>query len=496
MQNFDQVCHLCLGGKFSNLIASNDCELTMKIGRVFYFKVTFLSNSCGLICETCKTIIEQFYQYAERVARNQELLRASKCEAVDVNNLKKERAGIHENSNGKDFSGNDHGELMEEQWLETGEEQPTECSDFQQAVESPERDEQELPIESVDVKTERCDGLVEIPEVKTLNNESNEVNDESYEDERLSPEHLVLRHYNLSCDLCSTPLTDFADLRKHFKQTHDVPAYLRCCNRTIYKKCWMIEHLQLHLNPDSFRCEQCSKSYSSSKVLKEHQKEVHAPQAERSFHCSTCHKGFVTQAHLNAHIMVAHGSVRCPQCDKVLASQGSLRKHLVSMHGEGEQHICDVCARVFRSKQSFETHRKDHEGRRLESKMQCELCSVWLTDKYCLRKHMQRMHNPNLPQEPIECGTCGKNVPNQTALKSHIRRVHGASRFECERCEKTFKRPHHMREHMAIYHTGEELYGCLYCSERFTTKNKQYFHHKTAHTEEYQEELKKRRLKE
>uniref|UniRef100_A0A182NIP2 C2H2-type domain-containing protein n=1 Tax=Anopheles dirus TaxID=7168 RepID=A0A182NIP2_9DIPT len=485
----DQVCNFCLGGGVSNLIALNDQELTMQIGRIFYFEVTPPPLSSGLICETCITIIEEFYQYAEQVARNQKLLRGRQHEAAA--HLKTEPGELEDvddlDDTAENIARDDFSITNEEESITSMEAGQWSGREAQQ-TQSPERADREQPVESVDLKTERTD-------VSDKHTVGVKVNSENNDDEsNLSPERLVLQQYKLSCDLCSAPLTDFADLRKHFKQAHNVSGYLRCCNRTIYKKCWMIEHLQLHLNPDAFRCAQCAKSYSSSKVLKEHQKEVHAPEADRAFHCTTCGKAFVSQAHLNAHIMVAHGSVRCPQCDKVLASQGSLRKHLVAVHGDGEKHVCDVCARVFRSKQSFEMHRQNHEGRRMEGKAQCELCAVWLTDKYCLRKHMHRMHSGS--EEPIACGTCGKTVASQSALKSHIRRAHGESRFECERCAKTFKRPHHMREHMAIYHTGEELYGCLYCAERFNTKNKQYSHRKTAHPREYEEELRKRKMKE
>uniref|UniRef100_A0A182PV69 C2H2-type domain-containing protein n=1 Tax=Anopheles epiroticus TaxID=199890 RepID=A0A182PV69_9DIPT len=263
-------------------------------------------------------------------------------------------------------------------------------------------------------------------------------------DGNLSTERMVLQRYKLTCDLCSKPLTDFSELSKHYRQQHNVAGYLRCCNKKIVKKCWMIEHLQLHIDPDAFRCVKCAKSYSSSKVLKEHLKEVHASATERSFPCTTCGKAFVSRAHLNAHVMVAHGTVSCPQCDKVLASQGSLRKHLVSVHGEGEKHVCEVCARVFRSKQCFDTHRKTHDGSRQESKVQCDLCQAWLMDKYCLTKHMRRMHNEE-DTDPAECGTCGKTLRNQNALSCHMWRAHSESRFECEWCKKQFKRPHHMR---------------------------------------------------
>uniref|UniRef100_A0A182WKR3 C2H2-type domain-containing protein n=1 Tax=Anopheles minimus TaxID=112268 RepID=A0A182WKR3_9DIPT len=523
MENLGRVCHLCLGVEMNDLISLNEGELTAKMDRVFYFT---LSQPNGLICGRCKTIIEEFYWYSEQVARNQEQLR-NKLHKEEPQQHRQEKAEdplsnvvklevMIESSESNDDS-NENWMLDEEMENNVpqsdleNEKQPA-IQQIQGTLKNEEIDDNPTPVKMEYLKDPYQEPLaqdfpgvsqteenVEDPTQEktahmTNTTQSNESNPSGSEQTtKLTAEQQVLQHHKLTCDLCSAPLKDFTDLHKHYKLEHKVTGYLRCCNRAIYKKCWMIEHLQLHLNPDTFRCEQCAKSYSSSKVLKEHLKEVHAPETDRSFPCTTCGKAFVSRSHLNAHVMVAHGTVPCPQCKKVLSSQGSLRKHLVAVHGEGEKHVCEVCARVFRSKQCFDAHRKEHEGRRLESKVQCELCMVWLMNKYCLTKHMRRKHTQPTGEEFV-CGMCGKNAPNQEALKHHVRRVHGESRFECEWCHKKFKRLHHMKEHVAIHHTGEELYGCQHCSERFNTKNKLYAHRKTVHPEEYAGELRKRML--
>ncbi|XP_053674480.1 transcription factor grauzone-like [Anopheles nili] len=500
----DRVCNFCMSSDSQNLIDLTDQELTTKIVRVFYFDA-LPSKACGLICGMCKMIIEEFYWFAEQVARNQAQLGAKPVAIAEPNQSNDSPKRVPLDSSVDSLHPNEAPITIElvndadQIWMLDERTEHESHHDESEREQTPDPPETPAPkhVEDANNRNKLSDCVSERASVCHTSESKGLIKIETTSSESSKPtvDQLVLQHYELSCDLCSMPLADFSDLRKHYKVVHNVPGYLRCCNRTIYKKCWMIEHLQLHLNPNAFRCDQCGKSYSSSKVLKEHAKEVHAPEADRPFHCANCLKAFVSKAHLNAHIMVAHGSVSCPQCDKVLASQGSLRKHLVAVHGDGEKHVCEVCARVFRSKQCFETHRKDHQGRRMESKVQCELCAVWLMDKYCLKKHIRRMHTqPDGVQ--VTCETCGKLVRNQDALSSHMRRAHSESRFECERCHKRFKRPHHMREHIAIYHTGEELYSCQYCSERFVTKNKQYFHRKTTHPQEYQQELKKRIHKE
>ncbi|XP_050074443.1 zinc finger protein 883-like [Anopheles maculipalpis] len=522
MENMDAVCHLCLDGENNVLISLEDQELAAKVDRVFYFEITHFSQSSGIICDACKRVIEAFYEYAEKVAQNQAYLREkihtelAKVQEHQTEDGYKNRANVVDSLAEVIINLDDSScENRLEELIERREtnKNPSEASDdgteddddsasWSKQNWLPDGDDSQdseiLPCSSKRTKlsTQSAPSVSKKAKAKKLTEkvEQNKANS-NQSSTQASAERLVLEHHKLTCDLCSASLSDFNDLHKHYKLEHNVKGYLRCCNRMIHKKCWMIEHLQLHINPNTFRCEQCAKNYSSSKVLKEHMKEVHASNEQRSIPCTKCQKTFVSRSHLNAHFMVAHGTVPCPQCEKVLASQGSLRKHLVAVHGEGEKHVCEVCARIFRSKQCLDAHRKEHEGRQLEDKVQCEQCKVWLMNKYCLRKHVRRMHLQK-QEEEVECETCGKMAPNREALSNHIRRTHREKPLECNWCDKKFNRPHHMREHVAIHHTGEQLYGCSHCTERFNTNNKLYLHRKTVHPEEYEEELRKRKLKE
>uniref|UniRef100_A0A1Q3F2P5 Putative transcription factor grauzone n=1 Tax=Culex tarsalis TaxID=7177 RepID=A0A1Q3F2P5_CULTA len=496
-------CGLCLCRNTSiTPVTPEEDAMRQKVDKVFYFQVVRQRGVPTLICEKCRETVDGFFEYAEQVMRNQQFLRSTLVPSGS-GSIPDDSGGTVEGTppikqeyiknepDETEWVGVDNycetrlqGEVVQpdQDWvLDDGEDDGTDStSEGEEDEEGAEFVEDVKPKRKYKKRKDR----LKAKKPKTIKQER--------ELDNPPIDKLVLQHYKLTCDLCAEPLQDFTELRKHYKYVHNEQGYLKCCNKKIYKKCWMIEHIQLHLNPDAFHCELCNKSYSSSKVLKEHTKEVHAPEENRHFKCETCHKPFVSNAHRNAHIMVAHGSVPCPQCPKILASQGSLKKHLVAMHGDGEQHVCDVCARVFRSKQCFETHVKGHLGTRLENKVQCSVCSVWLTDKYCLTKHMRRMH---VEESSLSCELCGKQVRNQDALNCHMRRAHTESRYECDMCKKKFKRPHHMREHIAIHHTGEDIYSCNHCSERFNTKNKQYLHRKTVHPVEFEEEVRKRMMK-
>lgn len=522
-------CRLCLMGCPVTYV--EDEELRWVVDKIFYFKIFRNPGDVALVCETCRETVTGFHEYAESVWSNQQFLRASAVPSTskgvvtkpdpDGDHVAKREREEDEEEPPLPVAYLETSMANEDESLEDDDEEadykgdrewmvPEDDDDLEEGDESGDEAITSDPIKSEKkVKRAVFEMDQDMEDVEYLEDEvqpkkqrtpkvkksgpSKPVVTKVVESPKTELEEQLLQHYNLLCDLCGQPLSGFAELMRHFKNIHNQPGYLNCCNKKITKKCWMIEHIQVHLNPDIFHCAICRKSYSSSRVLKEHTKEVHTPNEERSIKCETCHKPFATQRALSAHLMVSHGSVPCPECHKLLASQGSLKKHMVMMHGEGEQHVCDVCARVFRSKPCFDKHVKMHLGTFEVERVQCTLCLAWLTNKYCLRQHMRRIHTN--ADEVVSCEICGRAQRNQVMLRHHMTRAHGESRFECDVCFKKFKRPHHMREHKAIHHTGEDLYGCDYCPERFNNKNKQCLHRKTCHPVEFEEEMRRRAMK-
>lgn len=136
-------------------------------------------------------------------------------------------------------------------------------------------------------------------------------------------------------------------------------------------------------------------------------------------------------------------------------------------------------------------------------RVQCEICSAWLSNRYTLKEHMLRHKS-----EPRPCPQCDKVSPNQHALLCHIREVHTERSHKCHLCEKTFKAavalkviPNHyeffferflinhsllvcFQDHVAT-HTGEKMYKCSYCPEAFIWRPNMYSHQKKAHPTEW-----------
>lgn len=60
---------------------------------------------------------------------------------------------------------------------------------------------------------------------------------------------------NLVCDLCDSqpPFVTFKKLQEHFEETHQTKGYIICCERKIYRKDRILNHITNHVNPDAFK---------------------------------------------------------------------------------------------------------------------------------------------------------------------------------------------------------------------------------------------------
>lgn len=109
------------------------------------------------------------------------------------------------------------------------------------------------------------------------------------------------------------------------------------------------DHLiSLHKYPrDSFKCEQCSKTYSWRLGLLWHQTHTHGE--ARKYHCENCSKIFTDPSNLQRHIRTHHVGARshaCPSCGKTFATSSGLKQH-THIHSSVKPFRCEVCFKVY-----------------------------------------------------------------------------------------------------------------------------------------------------
>ncbi|KXJ73857.1 hypothetical protein RP20_CCG014862 [Aedes albopictus] len=302
-------------------------------------------------------------------------------------------------------------------------------------------------------------------------------------------DEIILTHVQYICELCGNNCTTFTQFQKHAKTAHGSTGFITCCGTRYHKKGRLLEHVQRLQDPNRFRCDICGKSFVNNRGIRRHKEEMHVPDELRIYGCDRCSKRFTKKSqlayHLKGHDNLDNETAKCPHCERAFQTEAQLKVHIKIRHERPTDFICDVCAKGFYSKTEFQRHKKQHEMRPEELRVQCDICQVWLKNALCWRKHYRR-HN----QGPTACDVCGHISPNATALASHKRHRHRTEPCHtCQECGKQFKRALGLREHMAS-HTGEALYSCSFCDKTFNSNANMFSHRKKMHPKEWLEQRK------
>ncbi|XP_061396512.1 transcription factor grauzone-like [Musca vetustissima] len=299
---------------------------------------------------------------------------------------------------------------------------------------------------------------------------------------------LIKKHIRMFCQICQYYSEDFCDIVAHYKEKHgDTKPHIKCCERKLDCPSDILQHAYYHEDPNSFKCNECGKTYMNNTALKDHYRRHHEPEINLSFKCDQCSRKFarknLLEHHRAKHVPKTERSHYCVICNpkKAFANEYILQIHIKNRHYKATN-ICHVCAKEIHDKQAFEKHVRSHfesSGPRL--KCPRDGCESWLKDKDNLRQHLRRFHDT----EQHKCPQCGRICKNKHALACHMKNTHSTQVYTCEECRKTFKSQQTLKEHMAG-HTGEPLYNCRFCSRMFNSKANMYSHIKKSHSCEWE----------
>ncbi|XP_055626141.1 transcription factor grauzone-like [Toxorhynchites rutilus septentrionalis] len=519
METVQNSCRLCLIPIVND--SSESAPFTIEISplsetlnSVFNFNFDRIDQLPKHVCQQCCAIVDDFQMFSEKVEQNQIYLRSlatkyetldddSKLEAKSEDIIPPElvkiepevQSNIDENSEWNQGGDNLDGNSDEEDGGNDDEDDDDYDGECEVGEDDSDEDEDWKPQpmevkEEVDntIKTKRKYTKKGFAKQKKIKKEPRHDPSKEYrskpKEEIEEEDRQILEYFKFACELCHETAETFIELRRHFREQHGQRGYHRCCNKKLFKRCHLLEHIQVHLNPNLYGCDLCSKSFSSKEYLQLHKMQAHASEVDRPYKCDKCPKSFIQKGQLSSH-MGRHQMYQCTKCDKVLAGKGSLSAHMVNMHSDEGRMICDTCGREFKTKPCFDKHVRKHMGLIEDTSIQCHVCHVVLQNKATLKKHVIAKHTQT--DELFICNQCGKQAPNKFALESHKRKVHCEEKYQCEFCEKRFKNPVTLKEHRAS-HTGEILYSCPFCATTFNSKANMYAHKKKSHPQEWAQE--------
>lgn len=284
------------------------------------------------------------------------------------------------------------------------------------------------------------------------------------------------------CHACGKTFNTSSKLRCHEKRVHQhTPVVLgekkhicEVCGLSFQFNKYLRKHTLKH-GEKNFVCETCGKRFETNYKLKLHQ-ECHSEQ--RPYTCKICGSAYKRHRNLLSHEQEVHGifslgpgkvkeslSFPCGVCKKEFTTPKRVAAHMRTHTGE-RPFSCELCGHAFRIYSSLLFHRRVvHEGRKVygnKGVFPCEVCGKVFSTKQYRDIHL-RIHKG---EKPYVCTVCNRAFTQRTSLVNHSA-LHSDHRpYPCHLCEKAFRR----RETLVIHirtHTGEKPHICEICGRGF-----------------------------
>ncbi|XP_073831644.1 uncharacterized protein [Musca autumnalis] len=174
-----------------------------------------------------------------------------------------------------------------------------------------------------------------------------------------------------------------------------------------------------------------------------------------------------TSKQLDAIIAELKPTMRCYVCNDNFEHFQAIQDHFLAEHLDNEFYIL-CCDRKFSYRNRFIEHILYHRN---PNNFQCSLCGTTYSCKKNLDEHNRFTH-------PTYAGGLEYGIPKQPE---------NPYKYKCEICEKGFRKPYLLREHLGR-HSGSFVRKCNECGREFTHRSSLYLHQRMEHPKDGQSE--------
>ncbi|XP_077111439.1 uncharacterized protein LOC143767198 isoform X1 [Ranitomeya variabilis] len=190
------------------------------------------------------------------------------------------------------------------------------------------------------------------------------------------------------CSECGKCFSMIGNLQAHYRvHTGERPFPCSECDKTFRYKSHLVAHQRYHTG-QTLLCPECGKPF----VYQSHfEKHLRSHTGEKPLECPECGKCFNQGTHLREHVMIHTGeSFKCEECNKSFPCLANLMRHQKT-HAGKKPFYCPECGKGFFRSTSLTEHKMIHTG---EKPYSCKECGKpFISLKYML-KH-QKTHIKN-----------------------------------------------------------------------------------------------------
>ena len=276
-----------------------------------------------------------------------------------------------------------------------------------------------------------------------------------------------------------------------------------------WRSCSWIDEEDSHNVYQKFRrCLQCGLVVHGKRSLLEHLKKEHPNESGNynlartlRYKCNQCDYDSKSPSNVRDHIRGVHDKIekgdklvaegkftresgfwKCTQCPHQTSNVSSLEKHFATHAPNSEP--CHICGTVPKTKTALDLHLKYHErktqsnGSKEDNQHICNICGKIYTSITGLRHHNKIVHEKIERVRNHICNLCGKGFPCESHLIKHMR-----THEEKKSCPECGVKVRNMELHNQTCHTPDHMkkFQCQDCGRGFIAINNLETHRMNMH---------------
>ncbi|XP_055314042.1 zinc finger protein 62-like isoform X2 [Sitodiplosis mosellana] len=268
----------------------------------------------------------------------------------------------------------------------------------------------------------------------------NEIKSMEFNTSEVQIKNTIEEYFDRKCEQCDVQLDSITMAKSHYSSEHKNPkGYLRCCGTKMYSNRTVLDHVQWHIDPDTFRCRVCKLEHKHRYTLIDHVKR-HNALSTKQFMCNICDRYYATSAHHRTHMELKHPGIQ-PSSSSIETNSNESNGNDIEIPSYVDA-SCDLCpVKTFTSFREMQSHYLDIH--KLVGSVSC--CQTKFSKLTHIRDHIAWHNNPDI----FRCDVCNKSLPNRLSLNRH--NDCPSNKYYCHTCQKSFTRRNHLEDHLEIH---------------------------------------------